>query len=183
MTWTAPLTAVLNATLTAAQWNIHIRDNLNETEAAKATTMGGIMTVSATNQIAERLIKSSALSTANSTTSTSYTNLYSLGPSVNVTTGAKALVMFSAGATNSGLNGQSAVSVGVSGATTIAPIDDWAIIVDGITAGTLSDNFIKRSSAHLFTTLTPGSNTFYMQYKAGSGTGYFYRREIIVWAM
>lgn len=37
MAWTAPLTAALNGTLTAAQFNTHVRDNLLETEAAKAT--------------------------------------------------------------------------------------------------------------------------------------------------
>lgn len=37
MAWTAPMTASANGTLTAAQFNTHVRDNLLETETAKAT--------------------------------------------------------------------------------------------------------------------------------------------------
>lgn len=38
MAWTNPLTAVANSPLSAAEWNAHVRDNLNETAPGKTMT-------------------------------------------------------------------------------------------------------------------------------------------------
>ena len=43
------MTAVASSVFTAAQFNTFIRDNLNETSPAKATTAGAYFTVSGTN--------------------------------------------------------------------------------------------------------------------------------------
>jgi hypothetical protein len=39
--WSAPLTALAGVTLTAAQWNTHVRDNLLATEIGLATPADG----------------------------------------------------------------------------------------------------------------------------------------------
>jgi hypothetical protein len=58
----------------------------------------------------------------------------------------------------------------------VAASDNYALIADGITAA----NFFDFGTYHLFTGLTAGSNTFTMQYKVGSNTGSFQRRELLV---
>src|SRR5690606_12967068 len=40
MAWSAPMTAVSGSVFTAAQFNQFVRDNLNETAPARATTAG-----------------------------------------------------------------------------------------------------------------------------------------------
>lgn len=44
MTWTTPETYIAETVLTAAQLNVALRDNMLQTEAAKAETRGGIFT-------------------------------------------------------------------------------------------------------------------------------------------
>lgn len=101
MAWSTPLTAVANASLTAAQWNASVRDNLLETAPAKATTATGYFVATGTNAIAQRVPLSSAIATDQSTTSTGgYANLTTSGPAVTVTTGVAALVCFGAWMTN-----------------------------------------------------------------------------------
>lgn len=74
--------------------------------------------------------------------------------------------------------GYSKASFDVSGATTIAPDDSWAIYSSGMTAA----NANRWSVCRRVTGLTPGSNVFTMKYAAGvsGATGTFARREIIV---
>lgn len=179
MAWTAPMTAVANTAFTAAQFNTHVRDNLLETSPAKATagvTTGSHLVKSGTNQVAFRTSSSASVNTQQSTTSTSYTNLATNGPAVTVTTGTRALVIFNASITNSSTN-SSFASVGVTGATSISAVDDYAIRHrDG--TGTGGEEQMGR--AHFFTTLTAGSNTFTMKYRVIGGTGSFDNREIIV---
>jgi hypothetical protein len=54
VTWSAPMTAVANSTFTAAQFNQYVRDNLNETAPAKATSAGSYFVADGVNSIAER---------------------------------------------------------------------------------------------------------------------------------
>lgn len=176
MAWTAPMTAVANTAFTAAQFNTHVRDNLLETAPAKATTSGSHFTVSSTNQIAQRLITSARVDTQQATSSTTYTDLATVGPSVTVATGTRALVAINASCSTSADNTAGAASVAVSGATTIAANDSWCIFTDGLVAG----NFFRAGISTLFTTLNAGNNTFTMQYKAGSTTATYQLREIVV---
>jgi hypothetical protein len=113
------------------------------------------------------------------TTSTSYTNL-STTVSVSAVTGTAALVNFAAVMGSNSADGIAGfTSVAVSGATTVAASDNWAIRVDED-----SVQYAKVGMSHLFTGLTPGLNTFTLQSKAGSapgGTGIAVNnREIIV---
>lgn len=54
MAWTDPITFRNGDPLTAAQLNTFIRDNMNETATAKATTAGRFIAVSGLNQVTER---------------------------------------------------------------------------------------------------------------------------------
>lgn len=176
MTWTAPMTAVAGATFTAAQFNLYVRDNLNETAPAKATAKGQFFVSTAANAIAARQLSGATVATTQSTTSTSYTDLATVGPSVSVSSSDRAVVFFQSDIDNTGVNGASSVSVAVSGATSISANGAWRIVRDGAASG----NVWRVGVAHMFTGLNAGTNTFTMKYLAGSGTATFGNREIIV---
>lgn len=176
MTWTAPMTAVANTVFTAAQFNTHIRDNLNETAPAKATTAGTIFVASGANSIAERVPSTAAVTTSETTTGTGYGNLATPGPSVTVTTGTRAIVMVASLVQNSTVGQNSYASYAVSGASAIAASDDRSVL---ITAAAVNQT-LRASSVYMETGLTAGSNTFTMQYRVTGGTGSFQNRRITV---
>ncbi len=176
MSWSAPMTAVANSIFSAAQFNQYVRDNLNETAPAKATGAAQFFVSTGANAIAARQLSSAVIATAQTTTSTSYTDLSTVGPQISVSTGPRALVMFAADIDNTVTGGASSVSVAVSGATTIAASTAWRICRDGVTSGNLQ----RYGVSHLFDTLNTGTNTFTMKYVVGSGTGTFQSRELIV---
>lgn len=178
MAWTTPLTAVSNAILTAAQWNATVRDNLLETAPAKATTSGRIFVATGANSIAQRQVAQGQVLTQQTTASTSYTDLTTVGPSVTVTTGTLAHVSIQCQMFNSGSSSSNWSSYAISGATTDASDDQRAISCEAAAA---TQAF--RFGASLLQTVTAGSNTFKQQYRVGSGTGTFDDRNIIVWAL
>jgi hypothetical protein len=115
--------------------------------------------------------------TLQSTTSSSYTDLATVGPSITATTGTTALVTISAtvDATTLGSD-QAFASVAVSGATTVAANDDWSIV------SRLGPNLLTMSRTYGFTGLTAGSNVFTMKYKNnGAVTGRWSNRGLVVW--
>jgi hypothetical protein len=177
MAWSAPMTAVASSVFTAAQFNTFLRDNLNETAPAKATTAGAHFAVSDTNEISERLSATASVLMSETTTSTSYTDLATVGPTVTVTTGPAALVTVHGSIDNSG-TGSCRMSYAVSGASTIAEADNRGIGVYGV-AGV----GIVASAVVLHTDLTPGSNTFTAKYRVASGTGTFNSRRIVVFPL
>jgi hypothetical protein len=170
------MTAVAGATFTAAQFNQYVRDNLNQTAPALATTASQLFVSTGANAIATRVPTTASVATVQSTASTSFTDLATVGPAVTVTCGTIALVWFAAAMANASSDAQCNASVGVSGATSVAASDVWALTSDGVTAG----NYIRYGTTHAFTGLTAGSNTFTMKYRAGSSTASYQRREIIV---
>lgn len=170
------MTFVAATTLTAAQMNTHVRDNLNETAPAKATTAGRIFVATAANAIAERAILDNIVTTSETTTSTTYVDLTTSGPAQTLTTGTRALVIFHCFVSNSASGNTGFMSVAVSGATTVAASDNWAIQYKS----TAANDGVGISSAHLFTSLTGGSNTFTGKYRVTAGTGTFQFRDIIV---
>lgn len=179
MAWTTPPTATANSPLTSAMWNAGVRDNLNETAPAKATTAGRLIVTTGANAVTERQVSQANIATSQTTSSTSFTDLTTVGPSVTVTTGTSALVWFAAQMQNSGTNAVTQCAVAVSGATTVSPDTGADLYIDGLGAG----QAIRASTVHLFTGLTAGSNTFKLQYRVGSGTGTFYDRSIGVLAL
>lgn len=118
----------------------------------------------------------SSVATNESTTSTSYTDLATSGPSVTLTTGSVALVILSAQIFNNTAGKFSFMSCAVSGATTDAADDDDALFFESSAA----NDQMGASRARLYTGLTPGSNTFTAKYRVDAGTGSFLRRSLIV---
>lgn len=179
MAWTAPMTAVANSVFTAAQFNTHVRDNLNETAPAKATVAGRAFISTGANTIAEREWPSATVSTSETTTSTSYTDLTTAGPSVTVTTGSRAVVYFAASMSNSTADAACHVGVDVSGASTIAASDQWDLLLRGpATSRQRAGSFIAYGGS-----LTGGSNVFTLKYKVSAGTGTFLDRRMFVIAL
>lgn len=179
MAWTTPMTAVANSAFTAAQFNTHVRDNLLETGPAKATTAGRLLVTTGANSLAERVIMQANNTNLQTTTSTSFTDLATIGPRVTVTTGTRALVWFSAQMSNSQVNTICAAAVAVTGATTLAADNTKDLYIDGLPAG----QALRSSAVELFDSLTPGSNTFTLQYRVGGAIGTFYDRSIGVIAL
>jgi hypothetical protein len=174
MSWTAPMTAVAGSVFTAAQFNTFVRDNLLECPSAKATTPGSHFVTNATNQVAERVASGTAVFTTETTTSTAYTDLATVGPVITVSTGSNALICISASIQNDG-TGSSRMAYDVSGATTEAPADNRGIAHFGTAnGGGVIGNPIWDPS------LTPGVNTFTAKYRVSAGTGTFLSRRLAV---
>lgn len=121
---------------------------------------------------------SSAVDTNQTTTSTSYVDLATAGPSVTLTTGTSALVFISAMQRNDGGAGNY-VAVAVSGATTLAANDTNALYTNQDAAQQRIGGAIVKK----LTGLTAGSNTFTLKYRVTANTGYFYYRSIMVLAL
>jgi hypothetical protein len=121
---------------------------------------------------------SAVVTTTQTTTSSTYTDLTTSGPAVTLTTGTKALVIVTCLIFQSQNEKQGYAGYAVSGATTIAATDDTALF-----SQTDSTTYPQQraSAASRLTTLNAGSNTFTMKYRTNDTTaGYFSKREIIV---
>lgn len=176
MAWSVPLTGVSNATLTAAQWNASVRDNLLETAPAKATAAGQIFAATGTNAIAARTPTSAANNGTSTTASLTYTDLAAgAGPSLTVTTGPLALIIVSSRNSNSLGTAESYCGFDISGATTLAGDDNTAHMFQPETA-----NRNHRASAATLITPNAGSNTFTLKYRVSGGTGTFSARRVVV---
>lgn len=177
MAWTTPLTAIANTALTASQWNASVRDNLNETAPAKATTSGGIFVATGANAIAERIPTSASVETSETTTSASFTDLATVGPTVTVTTGTKAVVAVRGNINNNTAGSAAYMSYDISGATTASAGNTRTLAHTSSTAGA----FLIASAVFLESSLTSGSNVFTAKYRTGSGgTGAFANRQLLV---
>lgn len=176
MAWTAPMTAVANTVFTADQFNIHVRDNLLQTAVAKATAEGGYYIGNAANALVERFPQYAAVDTAETTASTSFVNLATSGPAITVTTGSRALVIIGAGVSNNTIDTFCIMGVTISGASSITASDAKSFTFK---SGTVNQGS-QACWTELYTTLTPGSNTFTMKYRVTAGTGSFSRRHMTV---
>lgn len=177
MAWTAPMTAVANAVFTAAQFNTHVRDNLLETAPAKATGASSFIVTSGVNAIAERTPITANVATSQSTSSTGYTDLATVGPAVTANTGTKALVHFNASLSNATATNISYMSFAVSGASTVAASDTKSLSI--VNNGTVVGN--SHGITFLQEGLTPGSNTFTAKYRSSAATNAtFADRNILV---
>lgn len=178
MAWSTPLTAVANASLTAAQWNASVRDNLLMTAPAVATTAGMIIGITAANSIAQRVPDAQQQLGGETTTSTTYTGTLSggagsAGPSVTQAC-TRALISFSCRQSTSVATTNVWTSVAVSGASTIAASDNYATSMDILNAQ------IFHGLSYVEKGMTQGNNTFQMQYRVSGGTGTFATRRINV---
>lgn len=118
------------------------------------------------------------VATTQSTTSTSYTDLATAGPSVTVTIGQSglALVIVTAFAFNGTASQVNYMSYQVSGATSRSPSDAKAMILHSETVNGQG----RQSAMHLETGLAPGSTTFTAKYRVNGGNGSFANRTLIV---
>jgi hypothetical protein len=177
MTWTAPKTWVANTTLTAAELNAQIRDNLNHQAAPIVSGNRGYVVSTGENDLAFRQPERAVNQSTGETSSTSYTDLDSTdaGPVVTATTGTAALIIFGCTMIQKTVAGNSTfASVAVSGATTISPSTGWALRMQtGVDYRLCASQFV------FFNTLNPGDNTFTMKYAVGAGKGEFKRRRIM----
>lgn len=107
-------------------------------------------------------IYTATVAASQSTTSTSWTNLATVGPTVSdvpITSG-KAIVLLSA--TVTAINETAHMSIAVSGATSVAPDYSRALSVD-------SSNYLTATRAVVLTGLTPGMHTFQARYATNNG--------------
>lgn len=119
------------------------------------------------------------VSTSETTTSTSYTDLTTTSDTVTATIGSSgmALALVSANLQNNTQASRSYMSFAVSGATTQAAVDSYSIGI-GIPAAVA--NMANHSGSFLVTGLNPGSNTFKAKYRVSATTGTFVDRRIAV---
>src|SRR3990172_2877684 len=120
MVWTPPLTAIAGSVLTAAEWNVSVRDNLNTTAPALATQESTIFVGTGVNSIAERIPSEDAITTSETTASVTPADLATPGPTVTATTGPNAIIHFRAGISNSTAGATTIAGYDTSGATTLA---------------------------------------------------------------
>ena len=179
MAWSSPMTAVPGTVFTASQYNRFIRDNLMETAVAKATEAGQYFVVDGINSISARKPAAAFVFAGETTSSTTYADLATPGPTVTLETGERAFVMLSAGMEPVSVNNISGVmAIQVTGASNIAASDQNGVSLDGITAGTGN---IRMGITHLIDNLTPGTNVFQCKYRAHSGSSFrFWRRTLVV---
>lgn len=120
------------------------------------------------------------VNTTETTTSSTYTDLATSGPSVTLNTGSAVIVTLSAVVENTlGSGNTGYTSVAVSGATTLAASDTNAVFGSGTGAG-FGISLCRRFK---LTGLTPGSNTFKLQYRRDGSTWGFHNRSIVVEAL
>lgn len=181
MAWATPPTFSSGNVLTAAQLNI-LSGDLNETAVAKATSGGQwFFSTAANTMVARTPAAATTVGGDQSTSSSTFTDLTTVGPAVTLTTGTTAMVFFSAFAFHSSPPGSADMSYAISGASTIA-------------AGTFTGSRVSTESAastaaklaftkvNWVTGLTAGSNTFTMKYLAvgGVASATFNNRDILV---
>jgi hypothetical protein len=180
MAWTTPLTAVANTALTAAQWNASVRDNLLETAPAKATTgaQGSFIVSIGVNQVAERTIKSDQIvETSEATTSTTYTDLATTGPTDSATASQLLLITITADITNNTAGASGRATFDITGASTIAAADARALRV---TVPSVTGPGNVRASVTTAMGVAAGTCTVRTVYRASAGTASFANRRLII---
>src|SRR5690606_22082213 len=151
-------TAVSGEAFDADDFNTYVRDNLNCTMPALATDndFPAWFVATGANALAKRNIKSAevTVSGGQTTSSTSYTNLTTTGPSVSITTGTRALVMISCLLETNSTNTAAMASFDVTGASSTSADDDWAIWIDGLTA----NNALRKGNSYMLTNHHPDTH-------------------------
>ena len=178
MAWST-LPAYSDGTALTAAMLTAIKDNINETAAAKATTAGRYFASTGGNTIAERVVRQTYDAAGGTTSSSSFTNLAGASPGPacdNTVTGPLALVCVECQCNNSTGGASSRMSYEVLNATSSAATDDRGIL-DQNSAG-----YDNRYASLELQALTPGTNDFRSRYRVSSGNGSFSARTMIVMA-
>lgn len=170
------MTAVAGSTFTAAQFNQYVRDLFLECPTAKVSSAGQYAVATAANTMAARAALGATVATSETTTSTTYVDLTTVGPAVTITTGTSAVVFLKCAIDNNTANTGTFMGFSVSGASSVAAADANAI--DAVNAAAARSRF---GGAFFLTGLTAGSNIFTAKYKvAGASTGTFTQRDLFV---
>ena len=176
MAWSTPKTWTASEQVDASEMNTELRDNLNETAPGIASASGRMIVTDGANSIVERIPAGGTVATSETTASTTYANLATAGPGLNVTTGTEAIVIITATMRNDTAGGQCIMSFAISGATTLAASDANSLTFE---SGHPADQY-GASRVVFMSGLTAGSNTFSVKYRVSSGTGTFVNRDIAV---
>ena len=183
--------------------NAHIRDNFLETSAATALALGDIIFADAANSMGNRLgiasagahlvstttgpiwrgITTDGDSGTNTTTSTTYVTLSSMGFAgeieTNLTTAGNAFIFFKAILSNDTAGSGTYLSYSVSGAATSVASNARAIHYESSGA----NDEAEFGGFDLRTGLTGGNHDFTLEARVTSGTGTIARPEIAVIAL
>lgn len=176
MAWTTPRTWVTSEVVTASIMNTHVRDNFEETGPHLVTSAGQYLVASSANNLTVRGGATDEDNTAETTASTSYTDLATSGPNVTRTVGDRALVLWSARMSNNTAGETCFVSIDISGANTSSATDSRSIRFESDSANQQADI----SGHRFYESMSAGSSTFKLEYKVSGGTGNFDNRRITV---
>ena len=186
MAWSTPPTFVSGNVLTAAQMNV-LTSDLLESIPAKATQgltldppyaggtvySPGFYSATGANALAEMHVGSLTLLTdKETTTSTSFADLPTVGPSVQVTCNSLAIVFVNVAIISD--IASAATGIQISGATTLAA---------GNTGPSVNTpNAQETTCAMRSFAVNSGVNLFTLQYAVSAGTtGTYWRRHMTVW--
>lgn len=152
------------------------------TSAASHTTgtaVTHIVTAGALSALKTDVLGADAtVATDESTSSSSYTDLTTVGPSITLVTGTAVRIHMGCTAYNSvNPGGNVSIAVAVSGATTIAAADVNGCLGHGAFD---TNGYVVLSRTFVLSGLTPGSNTFTLQYSVGADTFHFFARDLTV---
>jgi hypothetical protein len=192
----APRTWTSNELVTAALLNTELRDFLNLTAPGVVTTKGDLVAASGANAIGRLAaaagrhlisdsgeplgmrwseILSANVNTSEATSSTSYTDLATAGPSITIDVGSSGIALihweFSLGGASGA--GEARCGVGINGADPTPDIR--AYHVNSVTE---TFNFWR-----LFDSLTPGNNIFKLRYRTDGTSINFASRRIMGWSL
>jgi hypothetical protein len=177
MAWSAIPTFTSGNVLTAAQQNI-LGGNLGETAAALATGAGQYPVATGTNALAMRSPTRNTQLAADSTTSTSYTDLTNIGPTLsNIVAGTQCLILMQSKVQHGTALGNAYMGVNITGASTVAPDDQYALAH----APGASTGFVQAMMAVLFVSndgWAAGTSTVQAKYKTNTGTASFDKRRL-----
>jgi hypothetical protein len=116
------------------------------------------------------------VATAQTTSSTSYADLATVGPAVTLVTGTSAIITVCT-QTTADAAASSRIGYAVSGASTIAATDTTAAVLVVSAAGVPN---LTISTTQIITGLTAGTNVFTAKYKVSASTATFTNRSITV---
>jgi len=182
MAWTVPRTWIPEDVLTASILNQQIRDNLLETEVAKATSAGRLLTTTGPNGVVMNSPGEVTAATAVTTTSTTPVAL-SGGPSTTVTHSGGVLLLFGARTRITAGTGTDTTYVtfgpAISGTNT-APAQVGASVRVAAT-----DAAMNRFCGHVIHYGNPGTDTITLNYWVSGGgiTGEFANRQLLAWPL
>lgn len=178
MAWTVFPTITDGQVLTGAHMAM-IRDNFALTAPGLASAAGRWFISQGVSNVAERAIEAALVSTSETTTSTSFVNLATAGPTVELLTGTRAIVILTSRLQNSTSGQRAIVAFEVTGASSRSPAENESIMFEAA-----ATNAAARASVFaLITNLTAGTNTFQMKYRVTANTGTFEDRRLCVMGM